>query len=191
MTTSAPVDYSDIQGVVRFGYAKLTEAAFILLLMQATFWAIAGLAAFPFVLGGEVFMAVLGAASLGLAAVAAYMAVGLLRRRRRSRKWAIGLEVTCLAGSLLLLALPIGANHGPVSFMTNVGLPMAVIALLFGKKMRSAFATTPPLPSLQPPALPLEGSVRVGSGHVSPAEVSQREPIASGLSGGALAQHLV
>jgi Dyp-type peroxidase family len=31
MTSSAPVDYSDIQGVVRFGYAKLTEASFILL----------------------------------------------------------------------------------------------------------------------------------------------------------------
>ena len=32
------------------------EGAFVLLLMQATFWAIAGLSAFPFVLGGEVFM---------------------------------------------------------------------------------------------------------------------------------------
>jgi deferrochelatase/peroxidase EfeB len=31
MTSSAPVDYSDVQGLVRFGYAKLTEASFILL----------------------------------------------------------------------------------------------------------------------------------------------------------------
>jgi deferrochelatase/peroxidase EfeB len=31
MTGSAQVDYSDIQGLVRFGYAKLTEASFILL----------------------------------------------------------------------------------------------------------------------------------------------------------------
>jgi deferrochelatase/peroxidase EfeB len=31
MTGSAPVDYSDIQGLVRFGYAKLTEASFVLL----------------------------------------------------------------------------------------------------------------------------------------------------------------
>jgi deferrochelatase/peroxidase EfeB len=31
MTSSASVDYADIQGLVRFGYAKLTEASFILL----------------------------------------------------------------------------------------------------------------------------------------------------------------
>jgi hypothetical protein len=36
----------------------------------------------------------------------------------------------CIAGSLLLLLLPIGANHGPVSLMVNVALPVAVIALL-------------------------------------------------------------
>jgi len=31
MTSSAPVDYADVQGLVRFGYAKLTEASFLLL----------------------------------------------------------------------------------------------------------------------------------------------------------------
>jgi hypothetical protein len=116
------------------------EAAFVLLLMQATFWGIAGLSAFPFVLAGQPFLIGLGLASLLLAAVAAVLAVGLLKRRTRSRRWAIRLEITCLVGSLLLLALPIGANHGPVSLMTNVGLPLAVILLLRGKMMRSTFA---------------------------------------------------
>lgn len=124
------------------------EAAFVLLLMQATFWAIAGLSAFPFVLGGEVFMIGLGLASILLAAFACILAIGLVKRRRRARRWAIGLEVTCVAGSLLLLVLPIGANHGPVSLMTNVGLPLAVIVLLRGKVMRARFAAPAPLPGL-------------------------------------------
>jgi hypothetical protein len=42
----------------------------------------------------------------------------------------VRLEITCLAGSLLLLVLPIGANHGPVAWMTNVALPIALIVLL-------------------------------------------------------------
>jgi hypothetical protein len=148
------------------------EIAFVLLLMQATLWAIAGLSAFPFVLAGEVFMLGLGLGSLLLGACACALAIAIVKRRRRARRWAIGLEATCLVGSLLQLALPIGANHGPVSLMTNVGLPLGVILLLRGKQMRSAFAMTAPLPGLQPPALAPERSVRVGGGHVAPAEVS-------------------
>jgi hypothetical protein len=124
------------------------EAAFVLLLTQATLWTIAGLSAFPFVLGGEVFMIGLGLASILLAAFACILAIGLVRRRRRARRWVIGLEVACLVGSLLQLVLPIGANHGPVSLMTNVGLPLAVIVLLRGKRMRSAFAAPAALPGL-------------------------------------------
>lgn len=124
------------------------EAGFVLVLAQATLWAIAGLSAFPFVLGGEVFMIGLGIASLMMAAFACVLAIGLVKRRRRARRWAIGLEVTCLVGSLLQLVLPIGANHGPVSLMTNVGLPLAVIVLLRGKMMRSAFAAPAALPGL-------------------------------------------
>jgi hypothetical protein len=37
----------------------------------------------------------------------------------------------------LLLAVPIGANHGPVALMTNVALPIALIVLL--RKPREAF----------------------------------------------------
>jgi apolipoprotein N-acyltransferase len=124
------------------------EAAFVLLLMQGTFWAIAGISALPFSLAGQPFLIGLGLASILLAAAAISLAVGLLKRRPRSRRWAMRLEITCLLGSLLLLALPIGANHGPVSLLTNVALPLAAILLLRGKMMRSAFAAPAALPGL-------------------------------------------
>jgi hypothetical protein len=116
------------------------EGAFVLLLMQSTFWVIAGLSAFPFVLAGEVFMAVLGAATLLLAAFGCVLAIGLVRRSHWSRRWAMALEATCLGGSALLLVVPLGANHGPVSLMVNLALPLAVIGLLRGKTMRAEFA---------------------------------------------------
>jgi hypothetical protein len=62
----------------------------------------------------------------------------VLWRRRRARRWVLALEIVCVVWSLLLLLLPIGANHGPVALMTNVALPIAVIALLRGQ--RPAFA---------------------------------------------------
>jgi hypothetical protein len=116
------------------------EAAFVLLLMQSTFWIAAGVSAFPFALAGEISMAVLGAASLLLAAVACLIAIGLVRRRHWSRRWAIALETVCLGSAALQLAVPIGANHGPVSLMVNIALPVAVIVLLRGKRMRASFA---------------------------------------------------
>jgi hypothetical protein len=116
------------------------EAAFVLLLMQATFWVTAGISAFPFVLAGEYVMAALGVATLALAAFACVLAMGLVRRWRRCRRWAIAFEAVCLGGSALLLAVPLGANRGPVSLLVNIALPVIVIALLRGKKMRAAFA---------------------------------------------------
>ena len=116
------------------------EAAFVLMLMQATFWVGAGLSAFPFALAGEIYMIALGLASLVLAAFAGTLAVGLVRRRPRARRRALVLEVACLAGSLILLAVPIGANRGPVSLLVNVGVPMVLIVLLRGKRMRTIFA---------------------------------------------------
>jgi CheY-like chemotaxis protein len=91
----------------------------------------------PFAIAGEVFMLGLGLASLLLALATCLLAIGILWRRSRARRWAVRLEVTCLAGSLLLLLLPIGANHGPVALMTNVALPIALIVLL--RKPREAF----------------------------------------------------
>lgn len=116
------------------------EGAFVLMLMQATFWVAAGISAFPFVLAGETFMALLGLASLVLAAAACVLAIGLIRRWPWSRRWAIALESVCLVGSVLLLVVPIGANRGPVSLMVNIALPLGVIVLLRGKAMRAAFA---------------------------------------------------
>lgn len=118
------------------------EAAFVLLLMQSIFWMIAGLSAFPFFFAGEQGMAVLGLVSLLLALFTALLGIGLIWRRRWARRTAIGLEIFCLVGSLLLLALPIGANNGPVALMVNIILPLAVIWLLRGKKMSAVFANS-------------------------------------------------
>ena len=115
------------------------EGAFVLMLMQSTFWVVAGLSALPFALAGEYFMVLLGAASLLLATLACILAIGLVRRRHWSRRWSIALETTCLLGSMLLLAVPIGANRGPVSLLVNIALPLTVVVLLFGKRMRAAF----------------------------------------------------
>jgi hypothetical protein len=115
------------------------EAAFVLLVLQATFWAGAGISAFPFVLAGELFMIGLGPASLILAAIAVALGVVVVRRRGRARRWALALEWVCLGGGLLLLVAPIGANRGPVSMLTNIALPVAVILLLRGKAMRRHF----------------------------------------------------
>jgi hypothetical protein len=114
------------------------EAAFVLLVVQSLLWAVAGLSAIPFALAGEVYMLGLSIASLLLALATCLLAIGVLWRRRRARRWVLALEIVCVVWSLLLLLLPIGANHGPVALMTNVALPIAVIALLRGQ--RPAFA---------------------------------------------------
>jgi hypothetical protein len=106
--------------------------------MQSMLWAIAGISAMPFALAGEVFMLGLGIASLLLALATCLLAIGVLWRRRRARRWVMALEITCLVGSLLLFLLPIGANRGPVAMLTNLALPIAVLILL--RKQREAFA---------------------------------------------------
>jgi peptidoglycan/LPS O-acetylase OafA/YrhL len=116
--------------------------------MQSTFWFSAGLSAFPFALASEPWMVALGTASWVLAGLACLLAIGLVRR---SRRWTLALEGTCLGGSALLLLIPmlipIGANRGPVSLMVNIALPFAVIALLRGKKMRAAFSSADSSPT--------------------------------------------
>jgi len=116
------------------------EAAFVLVVMQSTFWVTAGISALPFVLAGEYWMLALGAASFALAAFGYVLAIGLVRRSRRSRRFTLVLEIICLVGASLLLAVPIGANHGVVALMVNIALPVAVIGLLRGKRMRAAFS---------------------------------------------------
>jgi hydrogenase-4 membrane subunit HyfE len=114
------------------------EAAFVLLTVQSLLWAMAGISAIPFALAGEIYMLGLGVASLLLALAACLLGIGVIWRRRKARRWVVGLEIVCLVGSLLVLLLPIGANHGPVSLMTNVAIPIAVMVLL--RKPREAFS---------------------------------------------------
>ena len=122
----------------RVAASSRPEAAFVLLVMQSLLWTVAGISAMPFALAGEVFMVGLGLATLLLALTTCLLAIGILWRRNRARRWAMRLEIACLVGSLLLLAVPIGANHGPVAWMTNVALPIGLIVLL--RKPRDAFA---------------------------------------------------
>jgi hypothetical protein len=105
--------------------------------MQSMLWTVAGLSAMPFALAGEVFMLGLGLASLLIALATCLLAIGVLWRRRRARRWVFALEITYVVGSLILLLLPIGANHGPVALMTNLALPIAVLFLL--RKPSEAF----------------------------------------------------
>ena len=114
------------------------EAAFVLLLMQSLTWLIAAISSAPFVLGGEIHMAALVAVTLLFALGTCLVGIGVLWRRRRARSIAIALEVACLVGAAVLLLLPIGFNHGLVSLMFNVALPIAVIVLL--RKDREVFS---------------------------------------------------
>jgi hypothetical protein len=116
------------------------EAAFVLLLLQSLCWMIAGIAAVPFALAGEVFMAALAAATLLLALATCLVAIRVVWRRRRARAIAIALEVLCVLGSAVLLLIPIGANHGPVSLLVNIALPVAVIVLLRRPAVGEAFS---------------------------------------------------
>ena len=115
------------------------EAAFVLLLMQATFWFLAGISALPFVLGGELYMLLLAAFSFALAGFTVWSGMEVAWRRRWARRAVLLLEWICLIGSALTFALPIGANRGPVSLLVSIVLPVAVILLLRGKAMRNQF----------------------------------------------------
>lgn len=113
------------------------EGAFVLLLMQSLFWLVAGISAVPFALAGETSLIGLALASMLLALCTLLVGIGVLWRRRWARGMAIALEVICLAGTAVLLTLPIGFNRGPVSMIVNALLPLVVIVLL--RKDREAF----------------------------------------------------
>ena len=115
------------------------EAVFVLLLLQAIFWMVAGLSALPFALAGEVHMIGLGLATLLLALFVCLMGIGVLWRRRWARRAALVLEVICLLGAALTMLPPLGANRGPVALLVDVALPAAVIWLLWGRRTRAVF----------------------------------------------------
>jgi hypothetical protein len=115
------------------------EGVFVLLLLQAIFWMVAGLSALPFALAGEVHMIGLGLATLLLALFVCLMGIGVLWRRRWARRAALVLEVICLLGAALAMLPPLGANRGPVALLVDVALPVAVIWLLWGRRTRAVF----------------------------------------------------
>src|SRR5256885_12664666 len=101
--------------------------------MQTTFWFLAGISALPFVLGGEMYMLLLAAFSFALAGFTVWSGMEVVWRRRWARRAVLVLEWICLAGSLVMLALPIGANRGPVPLPVNTVLPVPAIPLLRAK----------------------------------------------------------
>src|SRR6266852_4427194 len=135
--------------MVAIGESSRPEAVFVLLLLQSIFWMVAGLSALPFGLAGELHMAALGLISLVLALGVCLVGIGVVWRRRWARRTALALEVVTLIGSVLLFAVPIGANHGPVALMTNIALPLTVVCLLWGKTdaldLQLEVGVTPPL----------------------------------------------
>jgi hypothetical protein len=113
--------------------------AAVLLLLQASAWTLAAVAAIPFAVAGERAMLLPAALTGALVACCLLLAAGLVERRRWARSWTLALEWTCLAGSLLLAVLPIGAPHGLVALLVGAGLPAALLALLVGGRGRRAF----------------------------------------------------
>lgn len=103
---------------------------FVILLMQSIAWAIAGLSAVPFALAGELAMSVLGIGTALFAIATSFVAVSIVWRQRRAWRIALVLEAACAVGFLLQLVVPIGADHGPVSLLTNLVLPVAALVLL-------------------------------------------------------------
>ncbi len=108
------------------------------MLLQSLCWLIAGLSAAPFALGGEPLMAVLSTATVLFALFTCLVAIAILWRRLWAWRVAVTLEVLSVLGAAALLQLPIGSNQGPVSLLVNVVLPLAVVALLGGR--REAFS---------------------------------------------------
>lgn len=115
------------------------EMAAVLLLVQASVWALSAVAALPFVLGGEVGMLLLAGLTGALVACALLLAAGLATRRRWARGWTIGLEWICLVGAALLMVAPIGGPHGLVALLVDLALPVTLLALLMGRRGRRAF----------------------------------------------------
>lgn len=114
------------------------EIAFVLLLVQVSFWLLAALSALIFVIpmppmGLYVLLTMLAAAA-GL-----LLGAGLLERRRWARRWTLRLEVVCLVGSLLLLVAPLGTSRALVALLCNIGLPVALLWLLAGRRAKTAF----------------------------------------------------
>ena len=114
------------------------------MLLQSVCWLIAGIAAAPFAIAGEVFMAVLAPVTMLFALVTAIVAIGIVWRRRWAWRVAMTIQVVSVLAAAALIALPIGSNQGPVSLLVNVALPFAVVLLLSGRRMATRYGIAAP-----------------------------------------------
>lgn len=129
------------------------ETVFVLLLIQAAAWLLAAISGFVAGLAGQPFMALLGLLTLLLAALAAWLGVALLYRSRAARRVLIGLEWTCLVGTLLVWLLP-GNAPGAVALLMGLGLPATMLWLLHVRSRewtRTPSWSAPALPGWSPP----------------------------------------
>ena len=129
------------------------ETVFVLLLIQAAAWGLAAISGFVAALPGQPAMALLGLFTLLLAAVTVWLGVALLYRVRAARRLLIGLEWTCLAGTLLVWLLP-GNAPGPVALLMGLGLPATLLWLLHVRSAewtRTSSWSAPASPGWSPP----------------------------------------
>lgn len=139
--------------------AGRAETVFVLLLIQAAAWVLAAISGIVAALAGQPGMALLALLTLLLAAVTGWLGVALLYRVRAARRLLIGLEWTCLVGTLLVWLLP-GNAPGPVALLMGLGLPATVLWLLHVRSpewTRTSSSSAPvsavwsPPPSSPPP----------------------------------------
>ena len=140
--------------------AGRAETVFVLLLIQVASWVLAAISGFVAGLAGQPGMVLLGLLTLLLAALTGWLGVALLYRVRAARRLLIGLEWTCLVGTLLVWLLP-GNAPGPVALLMGMGLPATVLWLLHVRSAEwtrtsswsaPASAAWSPPPSWPPPA---------------------------------------
>jgi len=112
------------------------EAVFVLLLIQAASWLLAGLSAFLVALAPQPGMALLGLLTVLLAACTGWLGVAMLFRIRRARGLVLFLEWVCVVGSSLVWLLP-GNRPGPVALLMGAAIPLAILWLLHGKRDRA------------------------------------------------------
>jgi hypothetical protein len=115
------------------------EIASVLVVTQASLSLVAGLSAIPFGIVEPGFR-VLSLLTILIAIGMFWLARNLRGQRRWARRWVIALEALCLASSVLLMLLPIGAVRGPVPVLVNLLMPAAVLGALLSRAGRRAFA---------------------------------------------------
>ena len=117
------------------------RVASVLLSVQAALWLAAAVVAIPFGIV-QPNIAGLVVATFMVAGLVFWVARGVRRRRRGARRLALIWGWTFLVGDVVLGLLPAGSIRGPVPLISNILLPVTVVLLLRGRKMRLAFRSS-------------------------------------------------